>query len=189
MELNYIDLFIGGLLIYGLVKGLLKGFLVEIASLLALVLGIYGAIEFSDIVGAFLSDKFNWDSASISLIAFGITFFGIMIVVSMIGKALTSVASVIALGWLNKLLGAVFGTIKMAFIVSVILSVFVQVNETFNFIEEKTLKESILFEQISTLSNNTLPMLKDHNMKEWWDDTTDKVMDNTINKVMNEKSE
>ena len=43
-----IDIILGALILYGLVKGLSKGFFVEIASLLALLAGVYGAVHFSN---------------------------------------------------------------------------------------------------------------------------------------------
>ena len=53
--MNYIDLTIGGLLIFGAVRGFFKGLIVEVAALAALVLGIIGALLFSSIIGDFLS--------------------------------------------------------------------------------------------------------------------------------------
>ncbi|MCK5906820.1 MAG: CvpA family protein, partial [Flavobacteriales bacterium] len=49
MEYNYIDLVLGGILVYGAIKGLMKGLIVEIAGLLALIIGVWGAIHFSDV--------------------------------------------------------------------------------------------------------------------------------------------
>ena len=42
-----IDLILGGILLYGLIKGLWKGLFIELASLVSLLLGIYLAIKFS----------------------------------------------------------------------------------------------------------------------------------------------
>ena len=57
MEYNYIDLILGGILVYGAIKGLMKGLIVEIAGLMALVIGVWGAIHFSDVVGDYLVQK------------------------------------------------------------------------------------------------------------------------------------
>ena len=42
--MNFLDIVIGLLLVWGLFKGLKNGLFVEIASLAALIAGIYGAI-------------------------------------------------------------------------------------------------------------------------------------------------
>ena len=49
--MNYIDIVIGGLVLYGAVKGFSKGLIVEAASLIALFLGLVGALLFSSSVG------------------------------------------------------------------------------------------------------------------------------------------
>ena len=183
MEYNYIDLVLGGILVYGAIKGLMKGLIVEIAGLLALIIGVWGAIHFSEIVGEFLSAKFDWDEKYISLSAFIITFLGIVIAISTLGKALTSVASVIALGWLNKLFGAVFGLTKFAFMLSVILMILMQVNSKFDFMDKKTIKESILFEDVSKIAPAILPMLNDIDVQNWWDKAYEKAEDVVIKSV------
>ena len=45
--MSIIDIVLAALLLFGFIRGLFKGLFVEIASLVALVLGIYGAIHFS----------------------------------------------------------------------------------------------------------------------------------------------
>ncbi|MCB0383139.1 MAG: CvpA family protein, partial [Psychroserpens sp.] len=43
-----IDIILGALLLFGLIRGFLKGLFVEVASLVALIAGVYGAIHFSN---------------------------------------------------------------------------------------------------------------------------------------------
>ena len=45
--MNWIDFVIIILLVFGLARGYINGFVKELASLLALILGIWGAIKFS----------------------------------------------------------------------------------------------------------------------------------------------
>jgi len=177
MEYNYIDLILGGILVYGAIKGLMKGLIVEIAGLLALILGVWGAIHFSDVVGDFLSSKFDWNEKYISLSAFIITFLGIIIAISTLGKALTSVASVIALGWLNKLFGAIFGLLKIGFMLSVLLNILLQINTKLDFLEKKVLKESVLFEPVADVAPTVFPMLKNLEIQKWWEKAYDQVED------------
>ena len=177
MEYNYIDLILGGILVYGAIKGLMKGLIVEIAGLLALVIGVWGAIHFSDVVGDYLGQKLDWNEKYISLSAFILTFIGIVMAISALGKALTSVASVIALGWLNKLFGAIFGLLKVGFTLSVILNILLQINTKFDFLEKKTLKESVVFEPLAEVAPTIFPMLKDLEIQKWWEKAYDKVED------------
>ena len=87
--MTVIDIVLGALLLFGLVRGLFKGLFVEVASLLALVLGVYGAIHFSNFAADFLQSRTDWSEKTINITAFAITFVVIVLAISLAGKALT----------------------------------------------------------------------------------------------------
>ena len=62
--MNYLDLILGGLILYGAVKGFFKGFIIEAASLLALLLGVVCALLFSASVGESTQHLFQRQSNS-----------------------------------------------------------------------------------------------------------------------------
>lgn len=149
--MSFLDIVLGLLLIYGLYKGLTNGLFVEIASLLALIAGIYGAIHFSYIAADYLSSNMNWNERYINITSFIVTFIIIVIVVHLAGKFLTKIADFAMLGLINKLAGAIFGTLKVAIIAGAVLVFFDRINSTVNFINEDTKKESILYEPIKEI--------------------------------------
>ena len=157
--MNYIDIILGIFLLLGLVRGFMKGFFVELASLIALVAAIYGAIQFSHFAVDFLADKVDWEEDTIQLAAFAITFVIIIIVVSLAGKLLTKLANVIALGILNKILGAAFGFLKITFLASVVILFFKAVNSENSFVEQETLDNSRLYAPVATLAPLFLPSI------------------------------
>jgi membrane protein required for colicin V production len=142
---NLLDIILGLLLAYGLYKGLKNGLFVEIASLAAIVIGLYGAIKFSYIAGNYLSQNMDWDENYIKLTAFIITFLAIVILVNMAGKILTKIADFAMLGLLNKIAGGIFGVIKTAVILGTLLYFFESVNSSFKLVQNNTVKESILY--------------------------------------------
>jgi membrane protein required for colicin V production len=147
--MNFIDIIIGGMIILGFTRGLMKGLFVEVASLVALVAGLYGAIHFSYFAGEFLVDSFpSWEEKTVNLVAFAITFIVILIAVTMAGKILTKVADFASLGILNKILGGVFGGLKMAVIAGAALVFFDRTNNTMEFVEEEKIQESALYEPV-----------------------------------------
>lgn len=137
----------------------MKGLFVEVASLLALVLGIFGAIHFSDFAAGLLADRLDWSDNTINMVAFAITFVIIVLAISLAGKALTKLADFAALGILNKLLGGVFGALKIGLILSVLLIIFNKLNETLPFLEKKHVEESVLFEPVKSLAPVIFPAL------------------------------
>lgn len=135
----------------GALRGLFKGFIVEVASLLALILGVYGAIRFSGMVAQWMVLYVDWKESYIDLLAFGLTFTLIIVAVSMLGKFFTKLAKIIMLNWLNRLLGLVFGTLKMAVISGVLLIIIERTNAIFGFIPASVISESLLAEQLLNL--------------------------------------
>lgn len=157
--MNILDIALGALILFGLVRGLMKGLFVEVASIVALILGIYGAIHFSDFIAEFLESRVEWDEQYINITAFAITFIIIVIAIAMAGKALTKLANFAALGILNKLLGGVFGALKIGLILSVILIVFDKMNSTIPLVEEHEIKESILYSPVKSIAPLIFPSI------------------------------
>ncbi|WP_296317052.1 CvpA family protein [Winogradskyella sp. UBA3174] len=169
--MSIIDIVLGALLLFGLIRGAMKGLFVEVASLVALVLGVYGAIHFSYFAAGFLESKVDWNEKTINIIAFAITFVIIVLTISLAGKALTKLADFAALGILNKLLGGVFGALKIGLILSVLLLVFNKLNNTLPFMEQEDLEESMLYEPVKSLA----PMIFPNLIKSDDDAVTDKA--------------
>ncbi|MUH37783.1 CvpA family protein, partial [Zobellia amurskyensis] len=87
--MSFLDIILGLLLLYGLWKGLKNGLFVELASLVALIAGIYGAIHFSYYAGDYLSQNMEWNERYINIAAFVITFIVIVFAVQLAGRFLT----------------------------------------------------------------------------------------------------
>lgn len=149
--MNYLDIVLGLLLLWGLWKGFKNGLFLEIASIVALVAGIFGAIHFSYHTGDYLSQNMDWDERYINIAAFLITFFAIVFVVHIAGKFLTKIADFAMLGLLNKIAGAIFGALKVAVILGALLVFFERVNSSAGFVKNETLENSILYEPIKEI--------------------------------------
>lgn len=149
--MSFIDIILGLLLAYGLYKGLKNGLFVEIASLLALVAGIFGAIHFSYIAGDYLHQNMQFDERYMNIAAFVITFIVIIIAVHLAGKLLTKIANFAMLGLLNKIAGGIFGALKVAIIVGAILIFIERANSSVGFIKSETLESSVLYEPVKEI--------------------------------------
>ncbi len=153
MNISYIDIVISICLIYGLFRGLYKGFIIELASLAALIMGIYVAVNFSSFVGSILHKYISVDEKYFSIISFCIIFIGVVIGIFLIGKILNKVVNILSLGIINKILGGGFGLLKTAFIIGVIIFIFNSFNNRMQMVEQKTLNKSILYTPLLNLSS------------------------------------
>lgn len=157
--MNTLDILLLGFIILGLVRGFWRGLFVEIASLVALVAGIYGAFHFSDFAFNFLKEKVDWDEKTINIAAFISTLILIVFAVALAGKALTKIADFAALGLFNKALGALFGGFKIALILSAILIIFDKMNTTIPFTEEENKELSVLYTPVKSIVPLIFPNL------------------------------
>lgn len=157
--MNVLDIVLAALLLFGLVKGVFKGFFVEIASLAALIAGVYGAIHFSNYASEFLMNHVEWNEQTVNITAFAITFVVIVLVISLAGKALTKLADFAALGLFNKLLGGVFGALKIGLILSIVLIIFDKMNKTILFVDEDHIENSTLYTPVKSLAPMVFPSI------------------------------
>ena len=157
--MNVFDIVIAALLIFGFVRGVMKGLFVEVASLAAIIGGVYGAIHFSYFIGDFLKEAVSWDQEYVSLAAFAGTFITIIVTIALLGKMLTKLADFAALGVINKILGGVFGAIKIGLILSVIFIFFGKMNDTIPFVKKETLDESILYAPVRKIAPTIFPSI------------------------------
>ena len=157
--MNLLDIILGIILIFSFFQGTKKGLFVTLASLIGLVLGIMGAIYFSDYAANYINEWFSWKEQTTSFAAMAVTFIAIVIIVNWAGKFLTKIADFAFLGIFNKLLGGVFNMIISAFIVSVIFMFFNEWNATEYVISEEKKNNSYLYEPIANLAPLVLPSL------------------------------
>jgi len=157
--MNVFDLAILVILIVAFTRGVMKGFFIEIASLIALIGGIYGAIHFSYLTTTILEDYVSWHENTIALTAFAITFIAILIVVSFLGKLLTKMANFVSLGLINKMLGGLFALLKGSVILSVFFVFFARINALIPLVASETLETSLLYEPIKKIVPTIFPTI------------------------------
>jgi membrane protein required for colicin V production len=142
-------------------RGFKKGLIIELATLVALFIGIYFGAWLSSIVADFMFNTWKITSHWMPVIAYAITFLLIIIGVFALAKMLEKSANLLALGLANKLTGAFFALLKTVFIVSLILFLINKVN----LIPEKTRKESLIYNPVSSVAPYMIPKLKAETIK------------------------
>ena len=143
--MNYIDYILLLPVVYGLYRGFSKGLILELASLIALLAGIYGAIHFSSFTFDWISQYVEVETSYLQLAAYGLTFLLIVLVITLTGKILTLLVKMVALGLVNRIMGALFGGIKALLILAVLLMFFDKFNKQFGLVDKSTLKSSTLY--------------------------------------------
>lgn len=159
--MNYLDIIIVIPLVWFAIRGFKKGVIIEAASLLALLLGIWGALKFSGMVSGFLIDSFSFNTEYTSIVAFAITFILIVIAVHFMARLVNKLAKAVALGPVVKILGALFGMLKVLIIVSVLLQILDRVNLQSELIPQETRESSLLYNPLKEVTGKIYPSLRD----------------------------
>ena len=154
--MNLIDIVLGIMLLAAFYVGFKNGLFLALASLVGIVAGVFGAIYFSDFAASYIYQWFDWNEQTVNMVAFAVTFLGIVFFVSFAGKFLTKIADFAMLGIVNKLLGGVFNVVKYAFIISVIF-MFVNASDSFSILSEEDREESILYGPVASIGPVILP--------------------------------
>lgn len=157
--MNWIDFVIIVLLVFGLARGFIDGFVKELASLLALILGIWGAIKFSAFTAERLYDYFDMTGRYVGIISFLVTFIIIVIIIHFIGILVDKFVKTLSLGFLNRLLGIVFGVFKTALILSVIFVVFNAIDAKHRFLPRETIEQSKFYNPIADIAPMLFPLI------------------------------
>ena len=154
------DLVFAVLLCLALYKGLKNGLFVEVASLVALIVGIFLALNFSFLVQGVLETKVSWNPKYIQIVAFGLTFLLVVIGIYLSAKLLTKMADFAQLGWMNKLAGAFFSVLKTILTLSVVILFFEKINVNHTLIEQETLDNSVFYNPIKEVSAFIYPQIE-----------------------------
>jgi membrane protein required for colicin V production len=117
--MNPFDILILVILGYSLIRGLFRGLVKEVSSVIGVFGGFYAAYTYYQILAGLLS-RLIQDISYLNILSFLIIFCGVLIVVSMLGIIIKYLMNIAFLGLIDRIGGVVFGLAKGILIVSVL---------------------------------------------------------------------
>lgn len=163
--MNWLDWTLLVLLAAAAIRGFFRGFVVEIASLVAVILGIWVASRYNTHVATWVGMD-----AQHEVISFVVTFIGVLILVHLLAKVLTKVMDMAMLGLPNKVAGTLFGALRAAFVLSVVLNILMARVEVSGLVSQQTLDDSELYRPLRGFAPFIVPALGD---SRWVQDAID----------------
>jgi membrane protein required for colicin V production len=127
--LSAIDIALIIIILIGAFSGYREGFLMELFSLGAILLGVLGGFKLMGAAIVFLDDQFDINKTILPYVAFAVVFVGILIGVRLLGTILKVGIDKTFLGRIDQAAGAGLGLLKSAFLLSVSLWIL----DAFNF--------------------------------------------------------
>jgi membrane protein required for colicin V production len=158
--MNYLDIIIVLLLVISAVSGYRKGFIHQLASLVAIILGIFLAVKFGKLLWPFVQTHFISSENISKIVSFISIFIIVLILIYLLGRFLEKIFEEIELALINKLAGSVFSIIKMAFILSVIMVLLNISIIKLNWPKAESIEKSYLYKPIESVAPAIFPYLK-----------------------------
>jgi membrane protein required for colicin V production len=181
LGMNFIDVLILIPAVWGFWRGFMKGVVMEVATLLAFFLGVWGGMKLSDVVAGWIRDLFSSESAYIPLIAFALVFVSILIGVFAIAKFIEKSMEETTLGIFNKLAGGLFGCLKFLLIISVIFFVIDAVEKSVTVIPPHVKNNSLLYRPVAQIAPAVIPGLRDSDLGKMIPEKDDVEVDVEVN--------
>jgi membrane protein required for colicin V production len=147
-----------------IVKGLRRGLIIALCSVIAFVVGIAAAMKLSVVVAGYLKDSVNVSVQWLPVISFILVFVAVVLLIRLGAKMLEKTVELAALGWINRLAGVLFYAMLYMLGFSVLLFYAQQVH----LVDESTADRSLTYSVIQPwgpLVINTfgklIPLFKD----------------------------
>lgn len=159
--MNIVDIIILLCCVPAIFHGLSKGFIAQMAALVALVLGAWMSFHFSSAVVEWLKPAVDLPPAVLQAIAFTLILAAVIMGLTLVGKMLESLVKIVMLGWLNKLLGVVFALLKVLLAIGLVILLFNSAATALGFDCSKMTDGSLFYDPVKNAAEVFFPYVKE----------------------------
>jgi membrane protein required for colicin V production len=158
--MSWLDILILLPLLIGLIRGLMKGLIVEVVSIAAIVLGFLGAKWWSAGFASWLMQQFEWNETACIVVAYALIFAGIALGLNIIARLLSKLFQKIQLGWINRLLGGLFGIAKWGIVIVALVLCVHNLDKQFQFIQPELKEKSVVYTTLTPYAEQAWEEIK-----------------------------
>lgn len=143
-----------------IVKGYTKGFINQLVDLVAILLGAWAALRFSNVATTWLSGYVTWNKNVVYIICFAVIILIVVFLLNLVGGLLTKAFQAIKLGWINRILGVALGIVKTMILLAIPVMIFQDLNAQFDIVSPEKLEKSVVYTTINDIANIVFPYFK-----------------------------
>jgi membrane protein required for colicin V production len=158
--MNHIDIGISIILLIGIIRGFLKGFIYEIAVLGTLVVCYFLGFKFADVAATYIGKIISVNPITLHYISLFTVWIGISVGIFFLAKLFEGLINIVALGIFNKIAGAIFGGLKYVVLLSLFFYFFNRYNISTKWLNADTKAESVFYYPILKISTIVFSSLK-----------------------------
>lgn len=147
--MNSIDIGILVIAAIFFIRGIFRGFVFELVTVVGLILGYIISITYLSLVAGYILSFFpSIPDSIVKLVSFFVLFVGTNLLLRMIANIITKTLKIAMLGWLNRFLGGLLGMLKSIIVMSIIV-----------FVLDMIPLSSLLLEQVEVQTSELYPIL------------------------------
>lgn len=120
--MNPFDMLMITIMAYGLIRGVFRGLVREIASIVGVLGGFYAAYSFYPLAGRLMAPWIT-NAAYLNIISYMAIFAAVVIAVGVLAVVIKYLLNIAYLGWVDRIGGALFGMVKGLLVVAVLFIV------------------------------------------------------------------
>lgn len=163
--MSWFDIIILLVLLGAFINGMRKGLTLQLAGLVAIIVGAIFAGKVADIVLPFLLKTVDISTNIAVVLSYVIAFIVIVLGIKLIGKMLHSIVEALHIGFINKMLGAVLGVLSASFVLSILINLTVVLDPDEEILTKNIKSETLFYSKIQKVAPIVVPYLKE----EVWD--------------------
>ncbi|HEY8387217.1 MAG TPA: CvpA family protein [Parasegetibacter sp.] len=143
-----IDIIFFGLMVIAIFKGINRGLIIAIFSVIAMFVGLAAALKLSSVVAAYMETQTKISGVWLPVFSFILVMIISIMLVRWVGKILEKTVKLAMLGWLNRLGGIVLYILLYCMIYSILLFF---ANQT-GLLKEEVVNDSIIYRWLEPLA-------------------------------------
>ncbi|MDL2269188.1 CvpA family protein [Desulfosarcina sp. OttesenSCG-928-A07] len=155
--MNLFDILVVTILAYGLIRGIFRGFVREVAAIIGVLAGFYAAYTYYRyLANAFLSQWIDTPTYQY-IVSYLIIFSVVLAAVDLLAMVITYLMKITYTGWVDRISGALFGIFKGTLVICVlfiVLTTFLPKSSTF-------IREATLSPYVATVSETMISVASD----------------------------
>ncbi|BBO80620.1 CvpA family protein [Desulfosarcina ovata] len=120
--MNPFDILIITILAYGLIRGIFRGLVRELSSIVGVLGGFYAAYTYYPHVARLIAPWIS-DRVYLNILSYLLIFSAVVIIVGVLAVVIKYLLNIAYLGWVDRISGALFGVFKGALVICVLFIV------------------------------------------------------------------
>ncbi len=166
--MNPFDIITTVIMGFSTIRGLFRGLVKELSSVVGVLGGFYGAYSYyaplSKLMSGFISD-----ASYRNILGFLLIFCAVFVIISIVGVVIKYLLNVAFLGWVDRIGGVIFGMVKGILIVAVLLIALTA------FLPKGAalIKRSLAAPHVLWLSENMAKVVPEDMKRQFWDKLED----------------